>query len=107
MMGKYDNKIKKDKENKEPFSLERYIDDIKLYEKQRKVLDMLEFLRFLEKERIERMIRLQKNPEIRVRLVKLDTSLDSELLKRLGIGIKPKPRKQTIKPNKMKIEWIE
>lgn len=101
-MARYDNKINKKKENNEPFDLEKYIDDIELYGKQRRLLDLLEFLKFLEKERIERMIRLQKKPEIRVRIVKLDTSIDSELLKKLGIAIKPR---KPIKENKIKIEW--
>lgn len=101
-MGKYDNKI--NKKNDEPFDLEKYIDDIEQYRKQRIALDMLEFLKFLEKERIERMIRLQKKPEIVVRLVKLDTRLDKEVLERLGI--KPRNTKKPRKENKMKIEWL-
>ena len=96
---KFENNKKK--ENNEPFDLEKYIDDIELYRKQRKILDMVEFLRYLEKERIERMIRLQKKPEIIVKLVKLDTSLDKKVLERLGITTKPR------KENKIKIEWIE
>ncbi|MBA7533098.1 hypothetical protein ES705_25333 [subsurface metagenome] len=97
-MAKYDNKINKKKENNEPFDLEKYIDDIEQYRKQRKILDLLGFLKFLEK---ERMIRLQKKPEIRVRVFELDTSLDKEILERIEITAKPR------KENKMKIEWIE
>lgn len=105
-MGKYDNKINKKKENNEPFDLEKYIDDIELYRKERELLDLLEILKTIESIRAKLripIIRIRKAPEIRLRFVELDTSLDPELMRKLN---SLKPRKQT-NSSKMKVEWIE
>lgn len=98
-MGKYDNKINKDKD--EPLDFSKYIekkseeeifkDFMKNVIELGKILELEEMLRRV---RIP-IIRVRKPPIIKLRFEKLDTSLDPELMKKLGI--KPK--------TDMKIEW--
>ncbi len=97
-MVKYTDKIDKKKESEEDLDLEKYLEWES--ERERRMYDLIrDFLDFKSKMPPIPIMFLRKPPIVKLRFKELDTSIDPDILERLGI----KPKKDNKK--KMKIEW--